>query len=109
MLSLTSDHWSQYPSIGVARQQSAYLAGRCHLCASHTLLRNRDWIISVSFLISVIFLSCSCCCPVAEQAASSELSSYITSRGSSSSFLNWVNLHFHSFPLTIMVRIVSLI
>lgn len=108
MLSLTSNHWSQYPSIAVARQQSAHLAGSCHLCASHTLLRNRDWLISVSFMISVISLSCSCCCPAAEQAASSEFSSHITSRGSSSSFPNWVSLHFHSSLLTVMVRVVSL-
>lgn len=101
MLSLTSDQWSQYPSAGAARQQSAYLAGSCHLCASHTLLRNRDWLISASFMIPVISLSCSCGCPAAEQGASSELSSCIISRGSSSSFPNSVNLYFHSSPLSL--------
>lgn len=90
-----------YPDTGVARQQSAYLAGSCHLCASHTLLRNRDWLISVWFMISVTSLSCSCGCPAAEQTASSELSSYIISRGSSLSFPNWVNLYFHSSPLSL--------
>lgn len=82
-------------SIGVARQQSAYLAGSCHLCETRTLLRNRDWFISVSFMISVIFLSCSYDCPAAEQAACPDLFC-ITSRGSSFSFSNWISLHFHS-------------
>lgn len=92
-----SQHWGS--------QAAICLPGcSCLLCASHTLLRNRDWLISVSFMISVISFSCSYGCPTAEQAASSEFTSYITSRGSSSSFPNWVILHFHSSPLTVRVR-----
>jgi len=70
---------------------------------AHSLLRDKDWVVSVSFMISVSSSSCSCDCSAAGQAASSDSYSCSLLAQASSSFTKRINFCLHCLFLVLRV------